>query len=112
MVLLLKLLIWKGFACLFQYLHALPLELLLQIIFKIFELILLGDKGVPQHVYLRFLLSYFFFVDLLETNHCLMDILDLLVFVLDNRVELPFLRLKKLSPFLFLLSLTNQSLRS
>ena len=50
---------------------------------EIAELLVLGHKGVPQHVHLYLLLSYLLLVQLLESDHSVVDLLYLLVFCLD-----------------------------
>lgn len=72
-------------------LAASALELLLKSSLEVLELLVLGKEGLTQHVDLALLLRDFFFVELLQSNHCLMDLLDLLILSLYQSVELSLL---------------------
>jgi hypothetical protein len=74
---------------------------------EIAELLVLGHKGVPQHVHLYLLLGDFLLVELLEANHSVVILLDLLVFCLYQLVELSLFCLKELCTFLLLLGLPD-----
>lgn len=93
-------------------LHTFSLEFLLKICLEIFELLILGNKGISQHVDLWFLLGDLFFFDFFDVLHGFVDGLNFPVFIFDYLVEFSFLSLEELSSPHFLLSLPDQTLRS
>ena len=80
---LLESVIWLNGRVLFDELAASALVLLLEGSLEVTELLVFGHKGVPQHVHLYLLLSDLLLVQLLESHHSVVDLLDLLVLGLD-----------------------------
>lgn len=78
--------------------------------FKVTELLVLSSEGVSEHVELALQLRDFFLIKLFESDHGIVNLLDLFVLGFDQMVELPLFGLEELCPLLFMLRLADETL--